>query len=221
MNGSADLERRYRHLLAWYPRSFRAENEEEILAVLLDCAQDGQTRPGAAATADLLKGALWMRLRPPGYPPRTLIAAVRLMLLGAVVEVGALAYVLAGSGSIKAGFRHVYPAATAAQWHALSVQLTTDQIAAPVVFAAWLVLAWSIGRGHEYSRALYVFFYLILLAGLLEIVTDAAATQISPAGVAIDATSCTIGLATLVLISTPPVNRWFRRLSPQPVATTH
>jgi len=42
MNQSARLERRYRRLLAWYPRAFRRENEDEILAVLLACAQDGQ-----------------------------------------------------------------------------------------------------------------------------------------------------------------------------------
>ena len=94
MNRPADLERRYRRLLACYPRKFRAENSEEILAVLLDCAQDGQTRPGPGATADLVKGALWMRLRPPGTPPRALILAVRLMLLNAVVEVAALVYLL-------------------------------------------------------------------------------------------------------------------------------
>ena len=45
MNQFAQLERRYRRLLACYPRAFRPENSEEILAVLLACAQDGQ-RPG-------------------------------------------------------------------------------------------------------------------------------------------------------------------------------
>jgi hypothetical protein len=45
MSDSASLERGYRRLLACYPRAFRRENEEEILAVLMACAQDGQTRP--------------------------------------------------------------------------------------------------------------------------------------------------------------------------------
>ena len=35
---SASLERGYRRRLAWYPRWFRRENEDEILAVLLACA---------------------------------------------------------------------------------------------------------------------------------------------------------------------------------------
>jgi hypothetical protein len=61
---SPGLERRYRRLLACYPRAFRRENEEEILAVLLACAEEGQQRPGMASSADLIRGAIRMRLRP-------------------------------------------------------------------------------------------------------------------------------------------------------------
>ena len=64
-------------------RWFRRENEEEILAVLMACAQDGQTRPTLEAAADLLKGAARMRLRPRAGQPRTVFAAVRLMYAGA------------------------------------------------------------------------------------------------------------------------------------------
>jgi hypothetical protein len=35
MTESTGLERRYRRLLAWYPRPFRREQEEEVLAVLM------------------------------------------------------------------------------------------------------------------------------------------------------------------------------------------
>jgi hypothetical protein len=35
MSGPAGLEWRYRRLLAWYPRSFRREQEDEMLAVLM------------------------------------------------------------------------------------------------------------------------------------------------------------------------------------------
>ena len=54
---SASLEHGYRRLLAWYPKWFRQEIEEEILTVLMACAQDDQTRPSREATFDLLKGA--------------------------------------------------------------------------------------------------------------------------------------------------------------------
>jgi hypothetical protein len=35
MSDPPALERGYRRLLAWYPRAFRREHEEEMLAVLL------------------------------------------------------------------------------------------------------------------------------------------------------------------------------------------
>ncbi len=35
---SASLERGYRRLLAWYPKWFRLQNTEEVLAVLMACA---------------------------------------------------------------------------------------------------------------------------------------------------------------------------------------
>jgi hypothetical protein len=62
MSDSADLERRYRRLLACYPRAFRREHEQEILAVLMAGADDGQQRPRLGEAANLIKHALWMRL---------------------------------------------------------------------------------------------------------------------------------------------------------------
>jgi hypothetical protein len=62
MNDSADLERRYRRLLACYPRAFRREHEQEILAVLMDGADEGRLRPGLGEAANLITYALRMRL---------------------------------------------------------------------------------------------------------------------------------------------------------------
>jgi hypothetical protein len=87
MSNSADLERGYRRVLACYPKAFRQENEEEILGVLMDTAEEGQQRIGVAEAAALVRGGLRMRPRPgPSRPPRTVLAAVRLMCIGAVVE---------------------------------------------------------------------------------------------------------------------------------------
>ena len=62
MSDSADLERRYRQLLAWYPRGFRLEHEQEILAVLMAGAEEGQQRPGLGEATNLIRHALSMRL---------------------------------------------------------------------------------------------------------------------------------------------------------------
>jgi hypothetical protein len=63
------LERRYRRLLALYPRSHRAVHEEEMLDVLLATAGPGQRRPTARETADLLRGALLIWLHQAGRAP--------------------------------------------------------------------------------------------------------------------------------------------------------
>ncbi len=60
-------------MLACYPRAFRRENEQEILAVLMDSTRDGQRRPGLAESADLIRGAMRMRLRPASRPPRMVL----------------------------------------------------------------------------------------------------------------------------------------------------
>jgi hypothetical protein len=65
MNDAAILERRYRWLLRWYPPSFRNENEDEVLGVLMAGARDGKRRPSAAEAADVLWSALRMRFRLP------------------------------------------------------------------------------------------------------------------------------------------------------------
>ena len=62
MSDSAGLERRYRQLLAGYPRAFRREHEQEILAVLMAGAGEGQQQPRLGEAANLIKYALWMRL---------------------------------------------------------------------------------------------------------------------------------------------------------------
>jgi hypothetical protein len=62
MSEPSALERGYRRLLAWYPRSFRRDQEDEMLAVLMAGARPGQRRPGLLETADLITGALMMRL---------------------------------------------------------------------------------------------------------------------------------------------------------------
>ena len=64
MSSPAALERGYRRLLAWYPRTFRAEQEDEILAVLMAGAERGQRRPRLAEAIDLIKSAIRMRLFP-------------------------------------------------------------------------------------------------------------------------------------------------------------
>ena len=63
MTDSTRLERRYRRLLAFYPKAFRRDREQEIGAVLMAGAAEGQRRPRLAESLDLLRSAIFMRLR--------------------------------------------------------------------------------------------------------------------------------------------------------------
>lgn len=55
------LEQRYRLLLSAYPKAYRADREDEIIATLLDGATPGQTMPSPAAMIDLLGHAAQRR----------------------------------------------------------------------------------------------------------------------------------------------------------------
>jgi hypothetical protein len=89
MSDRSQLERRYRRLLACYPRAFRREHEQEMLMVLLACAGEDRQRPGAADSVDLLWHGLWLRLRPATKPSvPSVFWGVRLMVLAAALDVG-------------------------------------------------------------------------------------------------------------------------------------
>ncbi len=63
MTDAAELERRYRRLLACYPATFRREHGQEILSVLMAGAEEGQRWPRLTEVTDLLRSAFYMRLR--------------------------------------------------------------------------------------------------------------------------------------------------------------
>ncbi len=62
MTDATYLERRYRRLLAWYPKAFRREHEDEMLVVLMAGARTGRRRPGLADSADLIRNAVCERI---------------------------------------------------------------------------------------------------------------------------------------------------------------
>ena len=142
MTDQEHLERAYRRLLACYPREFRHENEQEILAVLMAGAPHGQRRPGLAEAADLIRSGLWLRLRP-SVPrsARTVRAAVKLMYAGAAVSTVNLVILLSLTVDIRGS----------ASW--LSTPFIPVSIAwslAPL--ALWLWMARETGRGRNWAR---------------------------------------------------------------------
>jgi hypothetical protein len=102
------LEGRYRRLLAMYPAEHRRKHQDEMLGVLMTGARAGQHRPGLADTANLIWGALLIRLRParPGTASplwRDALAVVSVLLplmvlaYSGLLSVATLATLRAGS----------------------------------------------------------------------------------------------------------------------------
>ncbi len=201
MTDATDLERRYQRLLAWYPLAFRQEHEDEMLVVLMAGARDGQRRPALADSADLIRNAIGMRLRPWAQRPvPTVFWALRLMVLGAVLELVALATVLVTEGSLRSViFRH-FPRFTAAQWHAeVHAHVLPVEIGAPVAAVVWLGLAWANGRGHGWARGLFVGLFGLTSLSLLAAFGQHAATY-APADLIAGCALWLVGLLTLLLI---------------------
>jgi hypothetical protein len=210
MNERESLERGYRRLLACYPRVFRRENEEEILGVLMSTAAEGQRRVGIAEAADLIRGALGAWLRPPRQCPPTVRAAVRLMYAGAVLELGVLVTVIVTEGSVRSAILARYPGLTAAQWHAVVLtHLVPDEIAAPIVAAVWVWMAWANSRGHYWARVVFAVTCGLAVLSVLSALSESAAT-FAPADLAAGAAVWIVHAAAAVLIFSKPSAPFFQ-----------
>jgi hypothetical protein len=217
MSEPARLERGYRRLLACYPRAYRRENEEEILAVLLDCARNGQQRPGLAASADLIKGAMRMRLRPAARTPRTVRTAARLMCAGAAAQLAYLIINVATAGSVGSAYaRRDPPGAAAAVHHALTVQLVKDDVGAVIAIGAWPLLAWALVRRRDLARFAFAAWFGLDCLAMLQAIGQGAASH-AHADMAAAAVVWLLILAASVLLFTGASNRYYR---PKPRAVT-
>jgi hypothetical protein len=154
MTDQEHLERAYRRLLAWYPRAFRREHGQEILAVLMAGARAGQRRPGLAESADLISSGLWLRLRP-SVPrsARTVQAAVKLMYAGAAVSTANLILIMAVIADMRAYHAVLGHPLSAAQVSELNTGFVTLFIVWGLVpIALWLWMARACGRGRNWAR---------------------------------------------------------------------
>jgi hypothetical protein len=182
MTDTADLERGYRRWVRWYPKAFRREHEAEILAVLLAGARAGQRRPAPMECVDLLRGALWMRLGPRvPRSNRAAFVAVKLMCVGAVVELAAAITVLVTIGDVRSNVVETSPDLTEGEWHAIVAgRLEPVAVAAGIAVGFWLWTAWGIGRGHRWTRIAFASFFALNTVGLLRGLIQGSAVYAKP-----------------------------------------
>jgi hypothetical protein len=199
-----DTGHRYRRALRLYPAAFRREHQDEFLAVLAAGAEDGRWRPGIRAWLDLIRSAAWMRLRP-GVPRsrRAVFSAVRLMYLGAVVELATLITVLATLGNLRAAIHQHHPNFDSAKWHLeIQVNIVPLEIGAAIGIAVWVWLAWANGRGHRWARVVFASFVALNVLSLLRGLAQHSATY-APADLLAGSILCIVAAAALVLIWSP------------------
>jgi len=211
MSGPARLERGYRRVLACYPKAFRRESGEEILAVLLATARAGQRRVGLAESADLIRGAVRMHFGM-SRAPRPVRNAVRLMCLGAVLNLTVMVTILVTLGSVRPAFVHDFEAS---QWHTVMLALIIPVLAsAPIGAGLWLWLAWANGRGYLWARLAFVAIFGLLTTGLLISLSASLSEGIlppAPADLIAMAGLWLVGLAAVVLISTETASRYYQQ----------
>jgi len=212
---SAELERWYRRLVACYPRSFRSETTEELISVLLATARDDQRRPSIAEAADLLRGAVRMRMGM-SRSPWTVRSAVRLMILGAVGQLAALITAQLTADSIRAAVAHRYATHAAQALALVNTHLFIDTLLTPIIIACWLWVAWASGKGYDWSRAVAVLAFLFYTA-IIATALSQGSTTYALAPVIIAAVTWAVGLAATVLLVLKPSWRYYAR-QPAPVS---
>jgi hypothetical protein len=198
---SGGLERAYRRWLRWYPKSFRAEYEAEILALLMEGARNGQCRPEPTECLNLVFSAVNVRLRPRvARSTRSVFAAIKAMWVGAAVELVTVVTLLATMGAVRANTLSQNPGLTAHQWHAVvASRITPNVIGGLVAIGFWLCMVWSVGRGHRWPRVALPVFFVVNLYGLLVGVLHGAATTSRP-DLAAAFVLCVVELVAVILV---------------------
>jgi hypothetical protein len=211
-------------MLGWYPRPFRREHGQEILAVLMACAPDGQRRPSLSESADLIRSGLRMRLRP-GVPrsARTVRAAIRLMYVGAAISAVYLinsVYMLIVMASIDDNKIHRMrlPELTGAvQVPPLSPAAVTAGIVRQLaVIALWLWIARVASQRQNWARITAA---AVLGLATLEIVLFFAAPRLITTGILDDSALAVltwpVGAAAVWLLWRPASSAFFNPELPQ------
>jgi threonine/homoserine/homoserine lactone efflux protein len=91
----SELERRYRRLVRMFPRAWRQDHQDDLVATLVDRSEPGQRYPVMEEVLDLVRSAAVVRLQhwssrsapPPSAPP---LGALLLLALSSALVVGVL-----------------------------------------------------------------------------------------------------------------------------------
>jgi uncharacterized membrane protein (UPF0136 family) len=141
-------------------------------------------------------------------PPRTVLTAIRLMYLGAAIEVVALIVALLIRGSLRASIRRAHPFYTLRQLHnAENVRTGILVIGAVIAIAAWLWMAWANGRGLNWARIVSA---VLLGISTLSLILSIGAVR-SAGSLIVGVVIWLVGLAVIVLIFNKSSSPFYRQ----------
>jgi hypothetical protein len=153
-----------------------------------------------------IRSAPWTRLRSDApRPPRTVLTAVRLMYAGAALELAALITIVVTAGSVKSAVLQNDPA----HWHFALINLTADEIGAPIFIGLWLWMAWANGRGNDAARLVCTAFFALTTFSLLGALAGHAAVY-ARADLIAGAVLWLIALAAVALIFSKKSSTYYR-----------
>jgi hypothetical protein len=198
---TAALERSYQRWLRLYPSSFRRQHGSELLGVLMATAAADRRKPRLIDCLDLLVSATCIRLRPRvSRSHGSILAAVRLMYLGAALQLAVVATVAITMGDIRTNITSQDPGYTAAQWHVEVVNnLRPLVISGSVAVGFWFFMMWANGRCYGWARVLFALFFATTTYSLANGIRHGSAVY-APADLAVGVGLWAVQLSVLVLL---------------------
>ena len=129
--------------------------------------------------------------------PRTVRNAMRLMYLGAALEIPVVIIAVVARGTFQQAILRPHPDYTAAQLRAAELGRALDLVVIGAIVAAlWLWMAWANGRGRAWARIVSAVFFGL---GTVEVVLAFARSD-NVAALAIDVIVWLVGLGAIVLL---------------------
>ena len=173
----------------------------------------------AALTADLPAGLHLGMSR----APRPVRDAVRLMCLGAVLNLAAFVTILMTLGSVRSAAVQDVDF-TGGRWHIFMLTQVVPVLAsAPIGAGVWLWLAWANGRGYNWARFAFTAVFGLLSIGPLFVLAEGGAGPDAMTVLMPDLTAAAalwlVALAVMVLIFSETASPYYQRRAATRAAT--
>jgi hypothetical protein len=126
--------------------------------------------------------------------------AIKLMYLGAAVELATTLTIVATLGNVRSSVIQRRPGLTDVQWRAAVIgHFKPLVVAAGIAVGLWLWMAWANGRGHRWARVVFAMFFGVNLYGLFNGLVQGSAVY-ARADLAMGIVLCLVQLAAVTLV---------------------